>query len=148
MNEQRRMPGKIVDFLTKDCHIDFFIKEARKCYSKRNVKEIWLLAVSSCFHCLTFFRQLVRIKTNVVNSGHWPVNAKKIQSTWWSIAPKVAESVQVCMILKKWNRLPITFKNFVIIDLCNAFFSLFLVLTFWFCWQFIYTNRHSLTFQS
>ena len=31
------MPGKIVDFLTKDCHIDFFIKEARKYYSKRNV---------------------------------------------------------------------------------------------------------------
>ena len=75
-------------------------------------------------YCFTFFFcQLARIRTNIVNPGHWTVNVYKIQSTWRSIAPKVAQSVQVCIMLK-WNRLPITFKNFVIIDPCNAFFSL------------------------
>ena len=86
-----------------------------------------LITLSDALTCIFpyfFFRQLARMKTNVVNPGHWTVNAKKIQSTCCSIAPKVAESVQVCMMLKKWNRLPITFKNFVIIDPCNAFFSL------------------------
>ena len=48
-----------------------------------------------------FFRQLARIRTNIVNPGHRPVNAEKIQSTCCSIAPKVAESVQVSMMLKK-----------------------------------------------
>ena len=51
---------------------------------------------------LLFFRQLARIRTYIVNPGHLTVNAEKIQSTCYSIAPKVAESVQVCiMMLKK-----------------------------------------------
>ena len=50
---------------------------------------------------LFFFRQLARTRTNIVNPGHLTVNAEKIQSTCYSIAPKVAESVQVCMMLKK-----------------------------------------------
>ena len=43
---------------------------------------------------LLFLRQLARIRTNVVNSGHRPVNAEKIQSTCCPIAPKVAASVR------------------------------------------------------
>ena len=50
---------------------------------------------------LLLFRQLARIRTNIVNPGHRAVNAKTIQSTCCSIARKVAESVQVCMMLKK-----------------------------------------------
>ena len=50
---------------------------------------------------LLFFRQLARIRTYIVNPGHLTVNAEKIQSTCCSIAPKVVESVQVCMMLKK-----------------------------------------------
>ena len=84
---------------------------------------IGLSDVLTCILLYFFFCQLARIRTNIVNPGHWTVNVYKIQSTWWSIAPKVAQSVQVCIMLK-WNRLPITFKNFVIIDPCNAFFSL------------------------
>ena len=75
-------------------------------------------------YCFTFFRQVAKIKTKIVNSGHRSVNAEKIQISCCSIAPKVAESVQVCMMLKKWNRLPITLQKFAIIDPCNAFFSL------------------------
>ena len=43
---------------------------------------------------LPFLRQLARISTNIVNSGHRPVNAEKIQSTCCPIAPKVAASVR------------------------------------------------------
>ena len=50
---------------------------------------------------LLFFRQVAKIKTKIVNSGHRSVNAEKIQISCCSIAPKVAESVQVCMMLKK-----------------------------------------------
>ena len=77
-----------------------------------------------------FFRQLARIRTNTVNPGHWTVNAKKIQSTCCSIAPKVAESVQVCMRtsnhLKKSNRSAETLKRFEI--LC-FFLMIYLILT-------------------
>ena len=92
-------------------------------------QECWwnLIILSDALTCILlyfFFRQLARIRTNIVNPGHRTVNAEKIQSTCCSIAPKVAESVQVCMMLKKWNRLPITLQKFAIIDPCNAFFSL------------------------
>ena len=50
---------------------------------------------------LLFFRQVAKIKTKIVNSGHRSVNAEKIQISCCSIAPKVAESVQVSMMLKK-----------------------------------------------
>ena len=43
---------------------------------------------------LLFLRQLARISTNVVNSGHRPVNAEKIHSTCCPIAPKVAATVR------------------------------------------------------
>ena len=43
---------------------------------------------------LLFFRQLARIRTNIVNPGHRPVNAEKIQSTCCPIAPKVAATVR------------------------------------------------------
>ena len=97
---------------------------------QRNVTRTEMLMKSDNIKRCTYmyiallFRQLARIRTKIVNSRHCTVNAKKNQFTWRSIAPKVAESVQVCIMLKKWNRLPITFKNFVIIDPCNAFFSL------------------------
>ena len=97
---------------------------------QRNVTRTEMLMKSDNIKRCTYmyiallFRQLARIRTKIVNSRHCTVNAKKNQFTWRSIAPKVAESVQVCIMLKKWNRLPITFKNFVIIDPYNAFFSL------------------------
>ena len=81
-------------------------------------------------YCFTLFRQVAKIKTKIVNSGHRSVNAEKIQISCCSIAPKVAESVQVSMMLKKWNRLPITLQKFAIIDPCNAFFLPFLCLHF------------------
>ena len=62
-----------------------------------NIKRCTYMYIALLF----FFRQLARIRTNIVNPGHRPVNAEKIQSTCCSIAPKVAESVQVCMMLKK-----------------------------------------------
>ena len=97
---------------------------------QRNVTQTEMLMKSDNIKRCTYmyiallFRQLASIRTKIVNPRHCTVDAKKTQFTWWSIAPKVAESVQVCIMLKKWNKLPITFKNFVIIDPCNAFFSL------------------------
>ena len=62
-----------------------------------NIKRCTYMYIALLF----FFRQLARIRTNIVNPGHRPVNAEKIQFTCCSIAPKVAKSVQVCMMLKK-----------------------------------------------
>ena len=55
-----------------------------------NIKRCTYMYIALLF----FFRQLARIRTNIVNPGHRKVNAEKIQSTCFPIAPKVAATVR------------------------------------------------------
>ena len=55
----------------------FFQKKQEKYYTKRNVKALWLLAVSSCFHRLTFFPSACKDKDKRCKSWAWSGECKK-----------------------------------------------------------------------
>ena len=77
VNEQRRMTGKIVAFLTKDCHIDFFQKKQGNIIQRDMLKKSDSrnsLGVSLCFHCLTFFPSACKDKNK--NCKSWALSGE------------------------------------------------------------------------